>query len=203
MLTILQRVGAVEPLTLNVLSAVWGRLKGMSGATFTRLTTNLIADPPTMVEYDETAKKKKKAFTVKVKGLLAFAPDWEYDGQDGMSIAKDYQRIPTKGWSAIQQMRYLEALQCMVMEDGIHLRTSSSVDETHVTPINCAPEDSAWDITHTFLKADRATGLTADISTLEPVHVAKASTDPVDAGCKRAVADGDLARNFRTWAHTS
>ena len=32
--------------------------------------------------------------------------------------------------------------------------------------------------------------------------MAKASTDPVDAGFKRAVADGDLARSFRTWAHT-
>ena len=88
-LTILQRVGDVEPLTLNVLSTVWGRLKGMGGATFSRLTTNLFADPPTMVEYDETAKKKATAFAVKVKGLLAFAPDWEYDGQDGMSIVKD------------------------------------------------------------------------------------------------------------------
>jgi len=82
------------------------------------------------------------------------------------------------------------------------LRTSSSVDEIHVAPINCAPEDDAWDITHTFLKADRETGLKADISNLELVHVVKASTDPVDAGFKRAVADGDLARSFRTWAHT-
>ena len=32
--------------------------------------------------------------------------------------------------------------------------------------------------------------------------MAKASTDPVDAGFKRAVAEGDLARSFRTWAHT-
>ena len=82
------------------------------------------------------------------------------------------------------------------------MRTSSSVDEIHVAPINCAPEDDAWDITHTFLKADRETGLKADISNLELVHVVKASTDPVDAGFKRAVADGDLARSFRTWAHT-
>ena len=32
--------------------------------------------------------------------------------------------------------------------------------------------------------------------------MAEASTDPADAGFKRAVADGDLARSFRTWAHT-
>ena len=119
-----------------------------------------------------------------------------------MSIVKDYQRIPTKGWSAIQQIRHLEFLKRVALEEGIHLRTSSSVDEIHVAPINCAPEDDARDITHTFLKADRATGLTADISNLEPVHVVKASTDPVDAGCKRAVADGDLARSFRTCTHT-
>ena len=75
-LTILQRVGDVEPLTLNVLSAVWGRLKGMGGTTFSRLTTNLLfADPLTMVEYDEMSKKKSTAFAVKVKDLLAFAPD--------------------------------------------------------------------------------------------------------------------------------
>ena len=65
----------------------------------------------------------------------------------------------------------------MALEDGIHLRTSSSVDEIHVVaPINCAPEDDARDITHTFLKADRVSGLTADISNLEPVHVAKAGS---------------------------
>ena len=119
-LTILQRVGAVEPLTLNVLSAVWGRLKGMGGTTFSRLTTNLLfADPLTMVEYDEMSKKKSTAFAVKVTGLLAFAPDWEYGGQDSMPIVKDYQRIPTKGWTAIQQIRYLEALQHVSLEDGI------------------------------------------------------------------------------------
>lgn len=110
-LTVLQRICEVEPLTLTVLSTVWGVLKGMSGATFARLTANLFADPPTMVEYSETSKKKATAFAVKVKGLLAFAPDWEYDGQDGMSVVKDYQRIPTKGWTAIQQIRYLEVLQ--------------------------------------------------------------------------------------------
>ena len=30
----------------------------------------------------------------------------------------------------------------------------------------------AWDITHTCLKADRLTGYKADITNLEPVHVA-------------------------------
>ena len=110
-LTIMKRVGDVEPITLDVLSTAWGRLKGMGGTTFSRLTTNLFADLPTIVEYDETAKKKSTAFAVKVKGLLAFAPDWGYDGQDGMSIVKDYQRIPTKGWTASQQPKYLEALQ--------------------------------------------------------------------------------------------
>ena len=34
------------------------------------------------------------------------------------------------------------------------------------------------------------------------VHNATASTDPIDSGFKRAVADGDLARSFRVWAHT-
>ena len=59
-------------------------------------------------------------------------------------------------------------------------------------------------ITYTFVKADRLTGLKADISNsnLEPVHVATASTDPIDSGFKRAVADGDLGRSFRAWAHT-
>ena len=44
--------------------------------------------------------------------------------------------------------------------------------------------------------------LKADISNLEPVHVATTSTGPIDSGFKRAVADGDLGRSFRTWAHT-
>ena len=88
-LTVLQRLGDVEPITLNVLSTVWGRLKGKGGTTFNRLTTNLFANPPTIVEYDETAKKKATAFAVKGKGLLAFAPDWEYDGQGGLSTFKD------------------------------------------------------------------------------------------------------------------
>ena len=82
------------------------------------------------------------------------------------------------------------------------MRTSSTIDALHGAPINCALEDDTWDITHTFLKADRAAGLKADITNLQPVHVAKVPTDPVDAGFKRAVADGDLAHSFRTWAHT-
>jgi hypothetical protein len=90
LLTVLQRVGEVEPVILTVLSTIWGRLKGISVATFARLTTNLFADPPTMVKYSETSKKKATAFAVKVKGLLALAPDWEYGGQDGMSVVKDY-----------------------------------------------------------------------------------------------------------------
>ena len=40
--------------------------------------------------YDEADRKKATAFAVKVKGLLAFAPDWEYDGQNGMTTVKDY-----------------------------------------------------------------------------------------------------------------
>ena len=44
--------------------------------------------------------------------------------------------------------------------------------------------------------------LTSTISNLEPVHVATASTDPIDSGFKRAVADDDLGRSFRVWAHT-
>ena len=106
-----------------------------------------------------------------MKGLLVFAPDWEYDGQDGMTTVKDYQRIPAVGWTAIQQTKYLEALQRAALEDGIHLRTSSTIDELHVSPINCAPEDGAWDITHTLLKTGRATGHKADITNLEPVYV--------------------------------
>ena len=202
-LTVLQRAGDVEAIKLNVLSIIWGRLKGKGGSTFDRLTTNLWNEPPTIVEYDETAKKKTTAFAVKVKGMLAFAPDWEYGGQDGMATVKDYQRIPTVGCTAIQQTKYIETLSRLALEDGIHLRTSSTFDEIHVTPTNCAPEDIAWDITYTFLKAGHLTGYKANITNLEPVHVAKASTDPVDAGFKRAaVADGDLVRSFRTWAHT-
>ena len=34
------------------------------------------------------------------------------------------------------------------------------------------------------------------------VHVATPSTDPIDSGFKRAIADGDLARSMRVWAHT-
>ena len=84
----------------------------------------------------------------------------------------------------------------------MHIRTSNTEDELHVAPINCFPKDGAWDTTRTFLKAGRVAGMTANIGNLEPAHVPQTSTDPVDAGFKRAVADGDLARNFRTWAHT-
>ena len=201
-LAVLQRAGDVEPITLNVLSTIWGRLKGKGGSTFDRLTTNLFAEPPSIVAYDEMAKQKTTAYMVKVKGMLAFAPDWEYDGQDGMATVKDYQLIPTVGWAPTQQVQYLDALHRAALDDGVHLRTSSTIDALHVAPINCAPKDDTWDITHTFLKADRATGLKADIINLQAVHVAKVSTDPVDAGFKRAVADGDLARSFRTWVHT-
>ena len=78
-----------------MLSTIWGRLKGKGGSTFDRLTTNLFAESPTIVAYDEMAKKKSTAFAVKVKCMLLFAPDWEYDGQGGMATAKDYQLIPT------------------------------------------------------------------------------------------------------------
>ena len=61
--------------------------------------------------------------------MLAFAPEWEYDGQDGMTVVKDYQRIPTTGWSLPQQLRYLEVLERASLKDGIHLRTSNTVDE--------------------------------------------------------------------------
>ena len=104
-LTVLQRVGDVEPVTLNVLSTIWGRLKGKGGSTFGRLTTNLFAEePPIVVEHDEMAKKKATAYGVKVKGILAFAPEWEYDGQDGMATVKDYQLILTNGWTPSQQI---------------------------------------------------------------------------------------------------
>ena len=126
-LTVLQRVGDVEPITLNALSTISGRLKG-KGGFFDRLTTNLWSEPPTIAEYDETVKKKTTAYAVKVKGMLAFAPDWEYDRQDGMTTAKDYQRIPTLGWTVIQQAKYIETLNRVALEDGIHLRTSSIVD---------------------------------------------------------------------------
>ena len=57
-----------------------------------------------MVEYNEASKKKATAFAVKVKGLLAFAPDWEYDGPRAvcLSVVKDHQHIPTKKWTVIQ-----------------------------------------------------------------------------------------------------
>ena len=99
-------MGDVKPVALNVLSTVWGRLKGKGGSTFGRLTTNLFAEPPTVVAYDEMAEKKATAYGVKVKGILAFAPDWEYDGQDGMATAKDYELVPTNGWTPSQQIQY-------------------------------------------------------------------------------------------------
>ena len=154
------------------------------------------------MEYGEATKKKPTAYIAKPKGMMAFAPEWEYGGQDGMSTAKDYKRTPTPDWTAIQQVRYVEVLHRVALEDGVHLRTSSNQYGIQVVPINCSPEDDAWDITYTFLKADRLTGLKADIFNLEPVHVATTSTDPIDSGCKRAVADSDLGRSFRTWAHT-
>ena len=147
MLTILRRVGDVEPLIKSILCTVWGRLEGMNGAIFSRLTTKLTADPPAIVECSESAKKKATVYAVKVKGMLAFAPEWEYDGQDGLSVVKDYQRNPTKGWSLPQQLRYLEVLERAALEDGVHLRTSNTDDELHVAPINCFPKDDAWDIT--------------------------------------------------------
>ena len=119
-----------------------------------------------------------------------------------MSTVKDYQRIPTLYWTAIQQVLYIEVLNRVALDGGVHLRTSSNQYEIQVAPINCSPEDDAWDITYTFLKANRLTGLKADISNLKPVHVATTSTDPIDSGFKCAVADGDLGRSFRTWAHT-
>ena len=97
---------------------------------------------------------------------MAIAPEWEYDGQDGMSQVKDYQRTPTPDMTAIQQVRYIEVLQRVALEEGVHLRTSSSQHEIHVAPINCSPEDDAWDITYTFVKTNRITGLKADISDL-------------------------------------
>ena len=200
--TILQRAGDVEPITLNVLSTIWSRLKGKGGSTFGRLTANLWKETPTIAEYDETAKKKTTAYVAKLKGMLTFTPEWEYDSQDGMATVRDYQRIPTLGWTAIQQAKYIETLHSVALEDGIHLRTSSMLNEIRVAPINCSPEDDAWDITYTFLKSDRRTGPKAGISNLEPVHVGKTSTDPSAAGFTRAVADGGLARSFRTWAHT-
>ena len=181
-LTALQRTGDVEPITLSVLSTVWNRLKGAGGSAFERLTARLWKEAPTIVAYGESSKKKATLYAAKLKGMVAFAPEWEYDGQDGMAQVKDYQRIPTPDMTAIQQSRYIEVLQRVALEDGVHLRTTSKQHEIHVAPINCSPEDDAWDITYTFVKTDRITGLKADISNLKPVHVATASTDPIDSG---------------------
>ena len=154
------------------------------------------------MEYGETAKKKATLYAVKLKGLMAIGPDWEYDGQDAMAQVKDHQRIPTPGMTATDQVKYIEVLHDVALEQGVHLRTSSSQCAINVAPVNCTPEDDAWDITFTFVKTDRITGHKTDISNLEMVHVATASTDPIDSGFKRAVADGDLARSIRVWAHT-
>ena len=70
-LTILQRTGEVDAATLNVLSTVWNRLKGKEGAKFTRLTAKIWKGPPTVIDYDVTAKKKATLYAVKIKGLLA------------------------------------------------------------------------------------------------------------------------------------
>ena len=70
-----------------------------------------------------------------------------------MATVKDYQRIPTPDWTAIQQIRYIEVLQHVALEDGVHLRTSSNQYEIQVAPINCSPEDDACDITYTFVKS--------------------------------------------------
>ena len=201
-LTILQRTGEVESTTLNVLNTVWNRLKGTEGATFVRLTAKIWKESPTIVDYGETAKKKATLYAVKLKGLMAIGPDWEYDGQGAMAQVKDYQRIMTPNMTAIDQVKYVEVLHRVALEQGVHLKTSSSQGEIHVAPINCTPEDDAWDITYTFVKTDRITGYTTDISNLEMVHVATPSTDPIDSGFKRAIADGDLARSMRVWAHT-
>ena len=40
-LTVLQRTGDVEPITFNVLSTVWNRLKGTGGTAFARLAVKL------------------------------------------------------------------------------------------------------------------------------------------------------------------
>ena len=68
-----------------MLSTVWNRLKGAGGATFVRLTAKLWKEAPTIVEYGETAKKKATIYAVKLKGMMSFCPDWEYDGQDAMA----------------------------------------------------------------------------------------------------------------------
>ena len=69
-LTVLQRTGDVEPITLNVLSTVWNRLKGSGGTAFERLAAKLWKEAPTIVEYGETTKKKAKAYCAKLKGMM-------------------------------------------------------------------------------------------------------------------------------------
>ena len=90
-LTVLQRTGDVEPITLNVLSTVWNRLKGAGGSAFERLTAGLWKEAPTIVGYGETSKKKATLYAVKLKGMMAFAPEWEYDGQDGMAPKNNFE----------------------------------------------------------------------------------------------------------------
>ena len=154
-----------------MLNTVWNRLKGTEGATFVRLTAKIWKESPTIVDYGETAKKKATLYAAKLKGLMAIGPDWEYDGQDAMAQVKDYQRILTPNMTASDQVKYVEVLHRVALEQGVHLKTSSSQGEIHVAPINCTPEDDAWDITFTFVKTDRITGYTTDISDLEMIHV--------------------------------
>ena len=103
-LTILQRTGEVDSATLNVLNTVWNRLKGTEGATFARLTANIWKESPTIVDYGETAKKKATLYAVKLKGLLAIASEWEYDGQGAMAQVKDYHRKPQVKSGAVGSM---------------------------------------------------------------------------------------------------
>ena len=111
-ITVLQRTGDVEPITLSVLSTVWNRLKGKGGTTFARLAAKLWKEAPTILEYSETTKKKPAAYTAKLKGMMVFAPEWEYDGQDGMSTVKDYQRIPKPGWTAGRLFSRFDTSKC-------------------------------------------------------------------------------------------
>ena len=76
-LTVLQRTGDVKLVTLNVLRTVWNRLKGSGGTTFERLAAKLWKEAPTIVEHGETNKKKATAYCAKLKGMMAFAPEWE------------------------------------------------------------------------------------------------------------------------------
>ena len=68
-----------------MLSTVLNRPKGAGGTAFERLAAKLWKEAPTIVEYGETTKKKATLYSTKPKGMMAFAPEWEYDGQDGMA----------------------------------------------------------------------------------------------------------------------